>query len=97
MKRKSTITTKERARRKAAVRAIVDRAGGERELAYRMDLAQASIRAWLDRGIPDQHWPAVARLAGLSLDDIYAASTGSWTTILTKMVEGTSPLLPRRD
>jgi hypothetical protein len=45
----------------------------EPPLCERLDIGPYAPRNWLERGIPEGYWPAVAELAGVPLADVRAA------------------------
>lgn len=37
---------------------------------YRGHVSVYAVRQWLTRGIPEKHWPTVADLAGVTVDEL---------------------------
>lgn len=52
---------------------IAERAGkarGDVVIAYEEDISVYAVRQWLSRPIPRKHWKIIAKLSGLTMDQI---------------------------
>lgn len=53
---------------------ILDTAGGDERVAKACKLKLDAVRKWRSFGrVPPKHWPTVARLAKVSVDEVIAA------------------------
>lgn len=58
---------------------IIELAGGERAIADATQngpkpIDPPAVRRWVNRGIPDVHWSVLIRLAGVTIEELYAAN-----------------------
>ena len=61
---------------KALLEKIATKQGAKRweqPICARLDVGPYAPRNWLERGIPFEHWPAVAELAGVPESEVAAA------------------------
>lgn len=51
---------------------LFKRAGGSAHIAAKLDLHQHSVNRWRKNGVPVYYWEYLGKLAGLSIEDMYA-------------------------
>lgn len=57
---------------------LIERAGGDDKVAKACGISADALRKWREMGrVPPRHWPTIARLAGLPMDDVAGAKLGA--------------------
>lgn len=73
---KQTTKKKSPARLKA-IKQLIEMAGGDMKIAVTIGYSQMAVRGWVWRqAIPDEHWPTLAKMAGIDEMEIFRAHGG---------------------